>query len=151
MTALLYVIDNGFVQNAIVEKEAFGSSIDLAQHNKFQANMTEKETDSLKSLVSQGKSTDFPPNIPSNVKKIAMELTKLTPTEISHYPITNLSPQDIKSVFELLNPSNIVKVMLNIPQTDLVEIVENKLGITTFNQTLSRLPDANRISDNRKV
>ena len=144
ITAFLFVLDYGFFQIAKVEKVAFGGSVDLAHNNKSQSNITEKETDSMKWLESQANPTDFPTDFPSNAKKIAMELTKLTPTEISQYPITKLSPEDIKSAFELLNPSNIVKVLLNIPQADLVEIVENKLDLTTFNQTLSRLSDANR-------
>jgi hypothetical protein len=144
ITAFLFAIDNGYSQNAKVEEGASGISVDLLQSNESQANMTGNGTDSTGIITPQGNPTDFPTDVPFNAKKIAMDLTKLTPTEISHYPITNLSPEDIESAFELLNPSNIAKVLLNIRQADLVEVVENKLNPTTFNQTLSRLPEANR-------
>jgi hypothetical protein len=78
-----------------------------------------------------------------NVRKIAIELTKITPPEISHYPITNLSREDIVSVLGLLNPRVLAKVLLNIPQEDLIKI-QDMLTPSAFNQTLDRLVEANR-------
>ncbi|HEU4448151.1 MAG TPA: hypothetical protein VFR94_26005 [Nitrososphaeraceae archaeon] len=79
----------------------------------------------------------------SNAKKIAMELTKITPTDVSHYPLTSLSAKDISSVFVLLNPRNLAKVLLNLPQEDLMK-VQQMLSPSAFNQTLDRLFEANR-------
>jgi hypothetical protein len=78
-----------------------------------------------------------------NVRKIARELTKITPAEISHYPITNLSREDIISVLELLNPRVLAKVLLNIPQEDLIKM-QDMLTSSIFNQTLNRLAEANK-------
>jgi hypothetical protein len=79
----------------------------------------------------------------SNAKKIAMELTEITPEEVSQYPITNLSSKDISSVFELLNPLDLAKVLLNIPQQDLMKI-HVMLSPSAFNKTVDRLLEANR-------
>ena len=144
ITAFLFATDNGYSQIAKLGEGASGISVDLLQSIESQANMTGNRTDSMGIIAPQGSPIDFPTDVPFNAKKIAIDLTKLTPTEIGQYPITNLSPEDIKSAFELLNPSNIAKVLLNIPQADLVELVENKLNPITFNQTLVRLPEANR-------
>lgn len=80
---------------------------------------------------------------PLNAKMIAKELTELNPTEISNYPITKLSPNDIKLAFILLNPFNLGKVLLNIPQNDLLKI-QNVLLPSLFNQTLNRLLPADK-------
>jgi hypothetical protein len=79
----------------------------------------------------------------SNAKKIAMELTEITPEEVGQYPLTNLSSKDILSVFELLNQFDLAKVLLNIPQQDLIKI-QVMLSPSAFNMTVDRLLEANR-------
>jgi hypothetical protein len=78
-----------------------------------------------------------------NAKNIAIELTKITPAEISQYHITDLSREDIVSVLGLLNPRVLAKVMLNIPQEDLIKM-QDMLAPSTFNQTLNRLFEVNK-------
>ena len=70
-----------------------------------------------------------------NARLIAMELSELTPAEISQYPVTDLSNEDIKQVFGYLTPDNVAEVLMNIPQEDLVTI---KAGLTPtyFDQIL---------------
>ena len=79
-----------------------------------------------------------------NARLIAMELSELTPVEISEYPISDLSNEDIKLVFGYLTPGNIAKVLMNIPQEDLVKI-QTELTPTYFDQMLLiRLPEVDR-------
>jgi hypothetical protein len=76
-----------------------------------------------------------------NARLIAMELSELTPVEISQYPVTDLSNEDIKLVFGYLTSSSIIKVLMNIPQEDLVKI-QSELTPTYFDQIiLIRLPE----------
>ena len=79
----------------------------------------------------------------NNAKLIALELTTITPAEVSQYPIANLSREEIVSVLELLNPQVLAKVLLNIPQEDL-ETIQFMLTQSEFNQTLNRLVDEDR-------
>jgi hypothetical protein len=78
-----------------------------------------------------------------NARNIAIELTKITPAELSQYSITELSREDIESVLGLLNPRVLAKVLLNIPQGDLLQI-HDMLTPSAFNQTLNRLFDTNK-------
>jgi hypothetical protein len=78
-----------------------------------------------------------------NTKKIASELSKLTNEELSVYPITSLSSDDIKLVFRFLNEHELMRLLLNIPQEDLKSI-RNMLGSSTFIQTLSKLSEENQ-------
>jgi hypothetical protein len=78
-----------------------------------------------------------------NAQEIATEIASLSPEEIREYPITDLSDQDIILVFRFLNPDNLVKVLLNIPQENLVEIKE-RLTPADFGEPLSRISGADR-------
>jgi hypothetical protein len=143
ITAFLFIINNVYSQNVIAQNVTEGRPIDLPQNNKTEGDTIGNATGSSAAVAPQGRPSDIPGNGTLNTKKIAMELTELTPTEVSQYPITNLSPEDIKLAFGFLNPPNLAKVLLNIPQEDLVE-VKNKLTPTIFNQTLNRLLEADR-------
>jgi hypothetical protein len=79
-----------------------------------------------------------------NARLIAMELSELSPVEISQYPISDLSNEDIKLVFGYLTPGNIAKVLMNISQEDLVKI-QSELTPTYFDRILLiRLPEVER-------
>ena len=78
-----------------------------------------------------------------NARNIAIELTKITPAELSQYPITDLSREDIQSVLGLLNPRVLAKVLLNLPQEELMKM-QVMLSPSAFNQTLNRLLEVNK-------
>jgi hypothetical protein len=78
-----------------------------------------------------------------NARNIAIELTKITPAELSQYPITDLSREDILSVLGLLNPRVLAKVLLNLPQEELMKM-QDMLSPSAFNQTLNRLLEVNK-------
>jgi hypothetical protein len=78
-----------------------------------------------------------------NARNIAIELTKITPAELSQYPITDLSREDIQSVLGLLNPRVLAKVLLNLPQEELMKM-QDMLSPSAFNQTLNRLIEVNK-------
>jgi hypothetical protein len=80
---------------------------------------------------------------PLNAGRIAEELISLSPLEIRQFPITDLSAEDLGLVFSYLNPSNLAKVLLNIPVEDL-SIVKDMLPPATFEETINRLPVENR-------
>ena len=84
---------------------------------------------------------DFEPRVP---RDIARELSTLSPIEIRQYPITDLSAEDIKLVLRLLTPPNLAKVLLNIPQQDVVEI-RNMISPDEFSIALNRLPETDRL------
>jgi len=78
-----------------------------------------------------------------NARNIAIELTKITPAEINQYTITDLSREDILSVLGLLNPRILAKVLLNLPQEELMKM-QDMLSPSAFNQTLNRLLEVNK-------
>lgn len=78
-----------------------------------------------------------------NARNIAIELTKITPAELSQYPITDLSREDIQSVLGLLNPRVLAKVLLNLPEEELMKM-QDMLTPSAFNQTLNRLFEVNK-------
>jgi hypothetical protein len=78
-----------------------------------------------------------------NAEDIAMELSSLSQEEIREYPITDLSDNDIILVFGFLNPGNLTKVLLNIPQEDLADI-RDRLTPVTFTESLSKLSGVDR-------
>ena len=80
-----------------------------------------------------------------------MELSSLSAEEIREYPITDLSDNDIILVFGFLNPGNLTKVLLNIPQEDLADI-RDRLTPVTFTESLSRISVVDRSQvENRLV
>ena len=72
-----------------------------------------------------------------------MELSSLSQEEIREYPITDLSDNDIILVFGFLNPGNLTKVLLNIPQEDLADI-RDRLTPVTFTESLNRISEVDR-------
>lgn len=78
-----------------------------------------------------------------NTKKIANELGDLTNEELSAYPITSLSSDDIKSVLGFLNEHDLMRLLLSIPQED-VNSISNMLGPVTLAQVLDKLSEGNR-------
>jgi hypothetical protein len=92
---------------------------------------------------SHGSSSDDDHKFEHNAQDIATELSGLTPQEISEYPITDLSDKDIKMVFGFMDPSHLTKVLLYLPQQDLIKI-QHRLSHHSFNETLNRLSDFDR-------
>jgi hypothetical protein len=78
-----------------------------------------------------------------NTQGIAEELSRLNSTEISIYPINELSANDLRSIFRFLSPANLAKVLLNIQQEDLTNI-KNMFSSSEFNGYLNILPEGNR-------
>jgi hypothetical protein len=78
-----------------------------------------------------------------NAHVIAMELSSLTPAQISEYPLIDVSNKDITLVLKFLEPIDLAKVLLNIPQKDLSEI-QHRLTPNVFDKSLNRLSEADR-------
>jgi hypothetical protein len=78
-----------------------------------------------------------------NAHVIAIELSSLTPAQISEYPLLDVSNNDITLVLKFLKPIDLVKVLLNIPQKDLSEI-QHRLTPNVFDKSLNRLSEADR-------
>jgi hypothetical protein len=143
ITAFVFIISYTYSQNGIAQNVTEGRTIDLPRNDKTEGNKIGNATDSSAAVAPQGTPSDIRGRCTLNTERIAMELTELTPTEVSQYPITNLPAEDIKLAFGCLNPLSLAKVLLNIPQEDLIG-VKNKLTPPTFNQTLNRLFEADR-------
>jgi hypothetical protein len=139
--AILFFVLSGFSnQNVMSQNTTLGQG---SFENQSAVNTTENANNSS-SVKSFANPADLNlDEFPLNTKMIAKELTELNPTEISNYPITKLSPNDLKLAFILLNPFNLGKVLLNIPQDDLLKI-QNILSPSLFNQTLNRLLPADK-------
>jgi hypothetical protein len=78
-----------------------------------------------------------------NAEDIAMELSGLTSEEIKQYPITDLSNSDIILVLGFLDPGNLTRILLYIPQEDLIKL-QQRLTPLTFDESLSRLSGLDR-------
>jgi hypothetical protein len=78
-----------------------------------------------------------------NAQDIAAELSNLTPQEISEYPITDLSNNDIIMVMGFLEPGDLTRVLLHIPQADLASI-EHRISPHTFNEFINRLSELDK-------
>lgn len=72
-----------------------------------------------------------------------MELTHLSSAELADYPISDLSADEIISVFKLLNPLNLAKVLLSVNQKDLIQI-QNMMSASTFDEITDRLVKENK-------
>ena len=79
----------------------------------------------------------------SNARMIAMDLSRLTPSEIGSYPTSQLSSSDLDSAFQYLNSDNLAKVLLNTPLDDL-RIIEGKLTPPAFEEILDGLHEPDR-------
>jgi hypothetical protein len=90
------------------------------------------------------------PLILSNAFLIATELIELNDTEIKDYPLTDLPPEESKSVFAILNPGNLSKVLLNIDDIDIKNIY-NKLTPMTFNKIIEKIPESDRTKIHSKL
>jgi hypothetical protein len=130
--ALSFAPTNQYSQNASAQNMTGGN---------LTVNATESQT--VESFGRPEELADGNDQFSLNARKIAIELTIITPAEISQYPITNLSREDIISVLGLLNPRVLAKVLLNIPQEDLIKM-QDMLSPSAFNQTLDRLVEANK-------
>lgn len=130
--ALSFASTNQYSQNATAQ-------------NMTDGNLTENATESpiVESFGRPEELANSNSRFSLNAKEIAIELTSITPAEISQYPITNLSREDIVSVLGFLNPRVLAKVLLNIPQEELIKM-QDMLTPSTFNQTLNRLFEMNK-------
>jgi hypothetical protein len=86
-----------------------------------------------------------------NAEKITQELAGKTPLEISQYPISALSTEDLKLVFGFLDPVNLGKVLLNISLQDLQTIQERLSVDFSFSDILTRLSLADRTEVERRL
>ena len=141
---LLYIlsysnIQNSFSQNVTGNIEGFQNMT----AGNFSGNATESSTVEGLGVPRQLTAAEFNNRVPTKAQNIAMELTKLSPTEIRQYPISILSAEEIGLALELLNPHNLAKVLLNISQEDLAEL-QSMLPPSVLNQALNRLSDADR-------
>ena len=74
---------------------------------------------------------------------IAMDLSRLSPSEVVSYPTSQLSSSDLDSAFQYLSPDSLAKVLLNTPPEDL-RTIESKLTPLTFEQNLDRLYESDK-------
>ena len=81
---------------------------------------------------------------------IVQDILHYNQTEIKDYPLTDLPPEDIKSVFMILDSGNITKVLLNIPVNDIHEI-QNKLSEEEFNNILNRVTIENQTQIKERI
>jgi hypothetical protein len=119
------------------------NSVDNIGMSQIIAQRNSTDVSNTSAVTGQGSAGDFPQGpsgFPSKAVDIAMELTQLSSAELVDYPITDLSTDEITSVFQLLNPLNLAKVLLNINQKDLVQIQ----NITTFDEITARLFEENK-------
>jgi hypothetical protein len=86
-----------------------------------------------------------------NAEKIAQELTGKTPLEISQYPISALSTNDLKLVLGFLDPINLAKVLLNISPQDLLTIQGRLSSDYSFVNILNRLSLSDRTDVERRL
>src|SRR4051794_23611202 len=101
--ALIFVLSglanqNAISQNATMNQRSF--------ENQSGLNATENANNSSSFEPFANPAELNLDDFPLNTKMIAKELTELNPAEISNYPITELSPNDITLAFNLLNPFN---------------------------------------------
>jgi hypothetical protein len=80
-----------------------------------------------------------------NAEAIADELIGLSSAEIMEYPLTDLTADDLKLVFRYITPpSQLARVLLNIPQEDLMTI-RNMITPFDFTEIINRLDEVDRI------
>lgn len=89
-------------------------------------------------------------NFSPNAMMIVQDILHYNQTEIKDYPLTDLPPEDIKSVFMILDSGNITKVLLNIPVNDIHEI-QNKLSEEEFNNILNRVTIENQTQIKERI
>jgi hypothetical protein len=130
------------IPNAISQKETLNIPNIGLNHS---INTIINNTNSSESIVPFANPEDLP-NVSSDsfIVGIAKTLTKLNSTQVRDYNIADSSPNQIKLVFDLLNPITLGKVLLNIDKDDLLSI-RDKLSPTLFNQTLSKLVSDDKI------
>lgn len=119
------------------------NSVDNTSVSQIIVQRNSTEVSNTSSVTGQGSAGDFPEGpgeFPSKAVDIAMELTQLSSAELVDYPITDLSEDEITSVFRLLNPLNLAKVLLSIDQKDLIQIQ----NMTTFDEITARLLEENK-------
>jgi len=75
--------------------------------------------------------------------KVARDLITLKAEEIKNYGLTDFSDIDIENALNLLDPENLTKVLLNIPDDDLLQI-NDRLTNSTLNNILSKIPEHQR-------
>jgi hypothetical protein len=74
----------------------------------------------------------------SNACMIAMDLSRLPPPDIRFYPTSQFSGPELESIFQCLTPSNLAKVLLNVPPEDL-RSMQTRLGFSAFELFLDRI------------
>ena len=86
----------------------------------------------------------------SNSKLIVQEIIDLNETEIKDYPLTDLAPEELKEVLNMLDSGNLSKVLLNIPIEEIKEI-QKQLSSNEFNKILNRLPNDTSIAIKKNI
>jgi hypothetical protein len=79
-----------------------------------------------------------------NAEKIAQELAGKTPLEISQYPVSALSTNDLRLALGFLDSVNLAKVLLNISPQDLKTIQTRLSSDYSFVNILNRLSLSDR-------
>ena len=86
-----------------------------------------------------------------NTQRSAIELTGMTPLQISQFPINALSAEDLKLVFGFLDSFNLAKVLMSISPQDLKTIQIRFSGDNSFIEILNRLHLSDRTEVERKL
>ena len=89
-------------------------------------------------------------NFSPNAMIIALDIALYNQTEIKDYPLTDLAPEEIKAVFNILDSGNVTKVLLNIPVNDIKEI-QDKLPAEEFNNILNKVSIKNQIQIKERI
>ncbi len=131
------------IHNAFSQKETL--NIQNMNSNRSSNNKIVNNINSSESIVPFANPEDLS-NISSDsfIEDTAKILTKLNSTQIRDYQIADFPANQIKLVFDLLNPITLGKVLLNIDKNDLLSI-RDKLSPNLFNQTLNRLVSEDKI------
>ncbi len=107
---------------------------DLIETSEMASGSISAELGTSQNVYSQPDSDRFH----HNSEDIALELSSLTPLQIAEYPFTELSDNDLMLALSFLAPSDLGKVLTNIPANDLV-VVKERLGESKFNEFLSKV------------
>jgi hypothetical protein len=83
-------------------------------------------------------------------EQIANELNSLTPQEIREYPLADLTAEEIESVFGYLSSGDLASILLNIPQTSIIEL-RNIVTPVTFSEIISRITEPDRTQIENRV
>ena len=127
------------------------------------AQMMNQSDFTLSNMTTAANKTDFTPNrpapptdmgdftdtgdcttdFPSTSCIIAKTLIGLKPYQIKEYGLSDYPSSVVQNALMFLNPGNLTKVLLNLPQSELIQI-RKEISPMAFNSTLSLVPEPQR-------